>query len=137
MPLHFINYTYRETVVIGDNVSYIISSTGRVHAVEDPYYCSISLAPREEFPPAPKQPLPPIPLITNVREKETKTQDAKVQETEVKDAEKQESQIQETEIQENKAPSSETQGSEAKESETQNTKIKTPCAQSHIYDSCQ
>ena len=130
--LHNNNMINRETVVIGDNVSYIISSTGRVHAVEDPYYCSISLAPREEFPPAPKQPLPPIPLTTTVRDEQ-----AAVQETEVKNADKQESQLQETEIQESKAPSSETQDVEAKESETKNIKIKTPCAQSHVYDSCQ
>ena len=112
---------YRETVVIGDNVSYVISSTGKVHAVEDPYYSSIlSLAPREEFPPAPQQPLPPLPLTTTVRDeqeaeiKETETRDSEVKETEIEDG-----QIRETTctVQENEDQTSEakSQGSETQE----------------------
>ena len=102
--------------MIGDNVSYIISSTGRVHAVEDPYYSSIlSLAPREEFPPAPQQPLPPIPLTTTVRdEQETEIQDTKTRDTEGKETE-----IQQTGDQ---------------DSETQKTDIKIP--RDPVYDSC-
>ena len=135
----------RETVVIGDNVSYIISSTGRVHAVEDPYYSSIlSLAPREEFPPAPQQPLPPIPLTTIVKgeqetEKETKTGDTEGKATGIED-----SQIQETTMQDNDVQTSEarvceaqiqdgvTQERESKGSVAKETELKNP-----IYDSLQ
>ena len=122
-------------MVIGDNVSYVISSTGKVHAVEDPYYSSISLAPREEFPPAPQQPLPPIPLTTTVRYE---------QETEIKEAnaESQDSRFQETSLQDSKAQVSETRDREAKGGETQEiesqgseVKIKAPC--DPIYDDCQ
>ena len=50
-----------ETVMIGDNVSYIISSTGRItsaRAVDDIYSSSLSLASMSSK----HQPLPPTPL---------------------------------------------------------------------------
>ena len=63
--------------MIGDNISYIISSTGQIHPVEDPYYSSIiSLVPKEEFTSSCQLPLPPIPLSSTLRsEQDTHIQD--------------------------------------------------------------
>ena len=113
--------------MIGDNVSYIISSNGRVHAVEDPYYSSIlSLAPRVVFPPAPQQPLPPIPLTTTVRyEQGTEIQNTETRDTEGKATEIEDSQVQETTVQKGKAQTSETKGCEAQGGEAQESEAKT------------
>ena len=149
--------------MIGDNVSYIISSTGRIHSVEDTYYSSISLAPKEEFISSRKQTLPPIPLVAlgtkqdtinpgceiqdtrgdsdmqdNIENKcstNNKDKDINIQDTDTRDADKEGSKIQGSNIQGREIQGTDSHGSGVQGTDSQEIKY-IEMEHDHIYDSC-